>query len=135
MQGEWQRTVESRGGQPGQSCEPRGLALAPNEDFILVADGRNRRVVVVRAEDGVGVRQLTGPPDTLLFPEGVAVVPSTGEVLVLDGDRHCVIRFRSIEDDTVVGTLGTGEGSGPSEFQSPVGLAVLDCVHCSVVCV
>ena len=135
MQGEWQRTVESRGGQPGRSCEPRGLALAPNEDFLLVADGRNHRVVVVRAEDGAGVRQLKGPPGTLQEPIGVAVVPSTGEVLVPDWSRHCVIRFRSIEDDTVVGTLGTGRGSGPTEFICPYGLAMLDGVHCPVVCV
>jgi hypothetical protein len=31
-----------------------------------------------------------------------------------------------IEDDSVVGTLGTGLGSGPTKFQYPNGLAVLD---------
>jgi hypothetical protein len=53
---------------------------------------------------------------------------------VLDWSRHCVIRFRSIEDDTVVGTLGTGRGSGPTQLNCPSGLAVLDGVHCPVVC-
>jgi hypothetical protein len=33
------------------------------------------------------------------------VVPSTGEVLVSDWGRHCVIRFRSIDDDTLVGSV------------------------------
>ena len=135
MQGEWQRTVGSRGDQPGQFKYPRGLALTPDEDFLLVADCRNCRVAVLRALDGAWVRQLTGPPGTLQRPFGVAVVPSTGEVLVSDGDRDRVIRFRSIDDDTLVGTLGTGRGSGPTEFNGPFGLAVLDGVHCPMVCV
>ena len=135
MQGEWQRTVGSQGDQPGQFEYPRGLALTPVEDFLLVVDGGNRWVAVLRALDGAWVRQLMGPPGTLQSPIGVAVVPSTGEVLVSDWDRHCVIRFRSIDDDTVVGTLGTGRGSGPTEFNRPFGLAVLDGVHCPVVCV
>ena len=135
MQGEWQRTVGSQGDQPGQFNETRGLALTPDEDFLLVVDGGNRRVAVLRALDGAWVRQLTGPPGTLQNPAFVAVVPSTGEVLVSDTIRHRVIRFRSIDDDTVVGTLGTGRGSGPTEFDYPYGLVVLDGVHCPVVCV
>ena len=135
MQGEWQHAVGSEGDQPGQFNYPRGLALTPDEEFLLLAEGGNSRVAVLRALDGAWVRQLTGPPGTLYNPVGVAVVPSTGEVLVSDGGRHRVIRFRSIDDDTVVGTLGTGQGSGPTEFPfGPRGLAVLDGVHCPVVC-
>ena len=135
MQGEWQCTIGSKGDQPGQFVDPLGLALTPDEDFLLVVDRGNDRVAVLRALDGAWVRQLTGPPGTLQNPDSVAVVPSTGEVLVSDGDRHRVIRFRSIDDDTVVGTLGTGRGRGPTEFNYPSGLAVLDDVDCSVVCV
>ena len=135
MQGEWQRTVGSRGDQPGQFDEPYGLALTPDEDFFLAADHRNSRVAVLRALDGAWVRQLTGPPGTLQYPFGVAVVPSTGEILVSDIDCHRVIRFRSFDNDTVVGTLGTGQGNGPTEFNFPFGLAVLDGVYCPVVCV
>ncbi len=135
VQGEWQHTVGSRGDQPGQFRYPRVLALTPDEDFLLVADGGNRRVAVLRALDGVWVRQLTGPPGTLQDPFGVAVVPSTGQVLVSDYGRHCVIRFRSIDDDTVVGILGTGEGSGPTEFSYPSVLAILDGAHCPAVCI
>jgi DNA-binding beta-propeller fold protein YncE len=135
VRGEWQRSVGSSGDQPGQFKTPRGLALTPDEEFLLVVDGRNRRVAVLCALDGAWVRQLTGPPDTLQNPFGVAVVPSTGEVLVSDVDRRRVIRFRSIDDDTVVGTLGTGQGSGPTEFNCPFGLAVLDDIDCLVVCV
>jgi hypothetical protein len=135
VQGEWQRTVGFEGNQPGQFHRPRGLALTPDEDFLLVADSGNRRVAVLRALDGAWVRQLTGPPGMLQLPVAVAVVPSTGEVLVSDIGRHRVIRFRSIDDDTVVGALGTGRGSGPTEFRRPLCFAVLDGVHCPVVCV
>jgi DNA-binding beta-propeller fold protein YncE len=133
VQGEWQRAVGSEGDQPGQFNYPRGLALSPDEDFLLVVDGSNRRVVVLRATDGTWVRQLTGPPGTLCSPEGVAVVPSTGEVLVSDVGRDRVFRFRSLGDNTLVGTLGTGLGSGLTELCSPLGLAVLDGSHSPVV--
>ncbi len=135
MLGEWQHAIGSEGDRPGQFDRPRGLALTPDEEFLLAVDQDNRRVAVLRALDGAWVRQLTGPPGTLQDPFDVAVVPSTGEVLVSDGGRHRVIRFRSIDDDTVVGTLGTGRGSGPTEFKFPCGLAVLDGVHCPGVCV
>ena len=116
----------SRGTRPGQFNRPSGLALTPDDAFVLVVDTGNRRVVVLRATDGAWVRQLMGPPGTLQYPVGVAVVPSMGQVLVSDIDRNQVIQFQSIEDDSVVGTLGTGAGSGPTQFQRPRGLVVLD---------
>ena len=134
MHGEWRRTVGSEGHRPGQFNNPRGLALTPDEEFLLAVDQDNRRVAVLRALDGAWVRQLTGPLNTLQRPFGVAVVPSTGEVLVSDSLRDLVIRFLSIEDDTVVGTLGTGRGSGPTQFFGPSGLAVLDGSHRPLVC-
>ncbi len=133
MQGEWQRTVGSRGDQPGQFNQPLGLALTPDEAFLLVVDRGNHRVAVLRAMDGTWVRQLTGPPGTLPNPWGVAVVPSTGEVLVSDFNRHQVVRIRSIDDDTVVGTLGTGEGRDLMQFDCPCSLALLDSSHRSLV--
>jgi DNA-binding beta-propeller fold protein YncE len=130
MHGEWQRTVGSEGDQPGQFKYPRGLTLTPDEAFLLVADAGNHRVAVLRATDGTWVRQLTGPPGTLPSPFGVAVVPSTGDVFVSDWARHQVVHFRSIDDDTVVCTLGTGRGSGPTQFNMPSGLTVLDGSNC-----
>ena len=135
MQGEWQHAVGFEGDQPGQFNRPCGLALTPDEDVLLVVDGGNRWVAVLRALDGAWVRQLTGPPGTLQYPRGVAVVPSTGEVLVSDFGGECVICFRSIDDDTVVGTLGTGRGSGPTDFNYPYGLAVLDGVYYPEACI
>ena len=129
VQGEWQRAVGSRGDQPGQFNMPRGLALSPDEAFLLVLDAGNDRVAVLRATDGAWVRQLTGPPGTFSCPTRV-VVASSGEVLVSDIRRHQVVRFRSINDDTVVGTLGTGQGSGPSQLIYPYGFVVLDSPVC-----
>ena len=134
MQGEWYRTVGSKGDQPGQFNNPRGLTLTPDEAFLLVVDWGNHCVAVLRTSDGTWVRQLTGPPGTLPNPWDVAVVPSTGEVLVSDWSRHQVVRFRSIDDDTVVGTLGTGKGSGLTQLWFPSGLAVLDGSHRPLVC-
>ena len=103
------------------------MALTRDEAFLLVADSGNDRVAVLRASDGSWVRALTGPPDTLLTPCGVAVAPS-GEVLFTDTRQHVVVRFRSIEDDTVpvVGTLGTGRGDGLTELGNPFGFALVD---------
>ncbi len=129
----WDRTVGSQGAQPGQFHNPRGLTLTPDDSFLLVADTVNRRVVVLRATDGAWVRQLTGPPGTLHSPSSVSVVPSTGQVLTSDRNRHHVVQFRSIEDDSVDGTLGTGFGSGPTQLKSPHGLAVLDGPCCLAV--
>jgi DNA-binding beta-propeller fold protein YncE len=126
VQGEWQLTIGTQGDQLGQFDAPAGLALTPDDAFFLVADSNNQRVAVLRATDGACVCALTGPPGTLQNPCYVIVVPSTGEVLVSDVDLHQVVRFRSIDDDTVVGTLGTGQGDGPTEFTHPYGMVVLE---------
>ena len=126
MQGDWQLTVGSQGDQPGQFNFPTGLALTPDDAFLLVADSHNQRVAVLRATDGAWVRAQTGPFGTLVWPRYVTVVPSTGEVLVSDIDLHQVVRFRSTDDDLVVGTLGTGQGGGPTELNDPMGMVVLE---------
>ncbi len=126
MRGEWQLAVGSQGDQPGHFAYPGGLALTPDDAFLLVADQGTQRVAVLRATDGAWVRALTGPPGTLECPWGVTVVPSTGEVLVSDIDLRQVVRFRSIDDDAVVGTLGTGQGDGPTEFDYPSGMVILE---------
>ncbi len=127
VQGEWQRII---GSTDIKFNRPYGVALTPDEDFLLVVDNGNSRVAVLRASDGTLVRQLTGPPGTLLDPFGVAIVPSTGEVLVSDRACHRLFRFRSFDDDTLVGTLGSGRsGSGPTQFSNPQGLAALTGSH------
>jgi hypothetical protein len=107
------------------------MSLTPDECFLVVAEGNYQRVGVFRATDGTKVRQLTGPPGTLNHPMAIAVVPSTGQVLVADVHLYRVVQFRSFDDDTVVGFLGTGvQGNDPTQFGYPTGLAVLDGPHC-----
>ncbi len=133
VRGDWHRSFGLKGDQPGQFCYPHFLALTPDEVFLLVADRDNHRVAVLRASDGTWVRQLTGTPGSLQHLSAVAVVPSTGEVLVADG-IWAVYRFRSIEDDTVIGALGDGtQGNGPTSLFVPYGLAVLDGPNCTSV--
>jgi hypothetical protein len=131
VKGDWQHAVGPSDDHPNMLRYPRGVALSPDEEFLLVADrGGSRRVVVLRATDGMWLRQLTGPPGTLYHVYSVAVVPSTGEVLVLDCYLHQMICFRSIADDSVVGILGSAQGSGLTEFDHPENLVVLDGPHC-----
>ena len=116
----------SRGAGVGQFHRPCGLALSPDETRLLVADYLNARVVVVDATDGRWVRTLQGPAGTLVHPRGVAMVPRTGQVLVVDWQRHLVVVFAGMDDDTVVRTLGDGGGHGPRQLLGPCGVAVLD---------
>ena len=130
VQGQWQLSVGSNGDQPGEFSFIQCLALTPDEAYLLVVEGRgNNRLVVLRATDGSWVRHLTGPPNTLDMPHDVAVVLSTGRVLVTN-KCYQVVEFRSIEDDTVTGVLGTGKGDGPTEFHEPYGIVVLDAPYC-----
>ena len=100
--------------------------MSPDETRLLVADRDNARVVVVDATDGRWVRTLQGPAGTLVLLRDVAMVPRTGQVLVLDFERHLVVVFAGMDDDTVVRTLGDGGGHGPRQLHGPNGLAVLD---------
>jgi hypothetical protein len=126
-----QRIIGSQGNLINQFSRPYGLALSPCENFVLVADRGNRRVVVIRTSDGSWVRTLTGPPGTLQGSCAcVAVVPASGEVLVSDFEQHRVVRFRSIEDDTVLGYLG----GDATQLNGPTGMAILPAQVCVSVC-
>ncbi len=100
------------------------LTVTPDETFLLAVE--SAVVLVLRASNGTLVRALTGPPGTLQpgsICTGIAVVPSTGEVLASSGAR--IVRFKSVSDDTVVGTVGEN-----LEWFSPTAIAVVD--HSSV---
>ena len=107
---------------------------------VAVADNFNHCIRVV---DAVGtVRTVAGTPgkrghkdgsgkDALLYsPSGVTVLPD-GTILFTDSDNHCV---RSISPDGVVGTVAgtpgtagsTNGAGGQSQFNSPLGIAVLN---------
>jgi hypothetical protein len=126
IEGAFVSVTGSQGADLGQFHYPQGLALSPDETLLLVSDSHNRRVVVVDAHDGRSVRTLQGPAGTLRSPLGVAMVPRTGQVLVVDHDRHVVVVFAGVDDDTVVRTIGDGRGAGPRQLDGPIGVAVLD---------
>lgn len=100
------------------------LTVTPDETFLLAVE--SAVVLVLRASNGTLVQALIGPPGTLQpgsICTGIAVVPSTGEVLVSSGAR--IVRFKSVSDDTVVGTVGEN-----LDWFSPTAIAVVD--HSSV---
>ena len=100
------------GPQPGASVHqfhgPRGITLTPNGSKLLVCDAFNQRIVVLDAGTGACSHVLTGPAGTLQRPSAVAIVPSTGHVWVTDVLAHRVVCFRSVRDDTVLGSFGPG---------------------------
>ena len=100
--------------------------MTPDEMHLLVCDESNHRVEVADARDGRSLRSLQGPAGTLDAPLQAVVVPQTGQVLVVDYKRCRVVVFAGVDDDTVVRTLGDGQGPGPRQLQYPCGLAVLD---------
>jgi hypothetical protein len=123
--GEFVLSCGSWGGGLGQFKVLRGLTLTADETCLLVCDEKNHRVVVADARDGRCLRSLQGPAGALDEPIQAIVVPQTGEVLVVD-DFCLVVVFAGVDDDTVVRTLGDGEGHGPRQLYFPSGLSVLD---------
>ncbi len=127
IKGEFVISVGSEGEDLGHfSIDLDGLALTPDETRALVCDAGNERVVVVDVRDGRSLHELRGPADTLAYPVSAVVVALTGQVSVLDYSRALVVVFAGVDDDTVVRTLGDGQGAGPRQLQNPCGLAILD---------
>ncbi len=124
--GEFVLTVGSQGSGLGQFDQLRGLSLTADETHLLACDENNHRVVVADARDGQSLRFLQGPVGTLVQPKQAIVVPQTGQVLVVDSNRCRVVVFAGFDDDTVVRTIGDGQGAGPGQLNDPWGLAVLD---------
>ncbi len=118
--------VGSQGAGFGQFNDLRGLSLTSDEMHLLVCDAGNHCVVVADARDGRSLRELRGPVGTLAGPMQAIVVPQSGQVLVVDRGRGLVVVFVGLDDDTVVRTLGDGQGHGPRQLKDPRGLAILD---------
>jgi hypothetical protein len=126
IMGEFVLSSGSKGVGLGQFNALQGLSLTSGETHLLVCDEGNHRVVVADARDGRSLRSLQGPAGTLGRPFQAVVVPQTGQVLVVDFRLCRVVVFASIDNETVVRTLGDDPGSGPRQLSFPGGLAVLD---------
>ena len=109
---------------------PKGLALSPDERFLLVVDSEGKFIHVVDVVDEYHcVRHLQGPAGTLIQPTGIAIVPSSLRVLVSDSQRNVVVVFRSYQIDNVdvLFELGTGvRGNQPNQFDTCLGLSVFE---------
>jgi tripartite motif-containing protein 71 len=124
--GDFVLSAGSHGAGLGQFSGLQGLSMTPDEMHLLVCDVDNHRVVVADARDGRSLRSLQGPAGTLVQPFHAIVVPRTGQVLVVDATRCVMVVFAGVYDDTVICTIGDGEGQGPRQLDYPCGLAVLD---------
>jgi sugar lactone lactonase YvrE len=118
--------------------QPRGVAVIPSTNTIVVAEAFNHRIRLVTYPGGVvttlagsgsaAFADGTGTAASFNQPHGVTVIPSTGVIVVADVNNH---RIRLVTPLGVVTTLagsGTGtfaDGTGAAaSFNFPQGVAV-----------
>jgi sugar lactone lactonase YvrE len=118
--------------------QPRGVAVIPSTNTIVVAEAFNHRIRLVTYPGGVvttlagsgsaAFADGTGTAASFNQPHGVTVIPSTGVIVVADVNNH---RIRLVTPLGVVstlagnatGTFADGTGTGAS-FNFPQGVAV-----------
>ena len=117
-------------GDAGEEAQPWGLAIAPNGD-VVVADTFGWRLRVfdkdLKPLRTIGRKpqpQAGKPPapEELYGPRDVAV-DASGNYWVTDGGHDRIVVFRP--DGSVVATYGS-EGSGPGQFNEPVGISIAE---------
>ncbi len=111
----------------GTFCEPWGVAISPDGQWVYVADTWNHRIQKLTA-DGVPVKTWGTPnydpvssgPFGLWGPRCV-IVDSQGHVLVADTGNKRIVVYDA--DGNFIFQFGGG-GSDPGQFEEPVGLAI-----------
>ena len=68
------------------------ISVATDGEYILVAEGTNKRIQVFRY-DGTSVSMIESTADPLHEPRGLAVTDD-GHVYVVDRDNHCVKKYK-----------------------------------------
>ncbi len=121
--GVFQKKISGPGAGPGFVDNPAGLAV-DGQGRLWVVERVNKRVQVF---DANGVKQFTKGSSALFNnPFGVAIDKS-GKVWVTDSDNHRVLKFEADNSATpllAIGKTGKASGSGPGEFNTPMGIAV-----------
>ncbi len=105
--------------------EPWGVAVAA-DGSIYVSDTWNKNVgggigQVIKYDANFNLIWKSDPSAALYGPRDLLVLPS-GNVLVADTGNKRIVQLNGA-DGTVVGAFGS-EGSGPGQFNEPVGLAL-----------
>jgi len=111
----------------GTFCEPWGVAISPDGQWIYVADTWNHRIQKLTA-DGTPVKTWGTPnydpvssgPYGLWGPRGIAV-DSQGHVLVADTGNKRIAIYDS--EGNFLSQFG-GVGTNAGQFDEPVGLAI-----------
>jgi len=123
------RTIGSRGsgnGQFGSGSYTYGGVAFDSESNLVVADGNNHRVQVLRHSDGTHLRTI-GSEGTgagrFQYPAGVAF-DAAGHIVVVDRSNHRVQVLR-YSDGAHIRTIGS-RGSGNGQFNSPFGGIAID---------
>ncbi|MGD0750819.1 MAG: flippase activity-associated protein Agl23 [Anaerolineales bacterium] len=111
----------------GTFCEPWGVAVSPDGQWVYVADTWNHRIQKLSAS-GTAIKTW-GTPNYdpvssgnfgLWGPRGIAV-DSQGHVLVADTGNKRIIVYDA--DGNFISQFG-GEGTAAGQFDEPVGLAL-----------
>lgn len=130
-----QTTFGSEGDGPGQFAYPFGVAIATDGLIAQVADTYNGRISVWTRPDvsSTAWSNVTtfgsygGDASQFNFPTGVAVSPDDLTVWVAEAGNHRISvwsRPDSVSTDWSNLTTFGSEGSGPSQFNNPDGVAV-----------
>eukprot|EP00455_Lapot_gusevi_P047339 TRINITY_DN6381_c0_g2_i5.p1 TRINITY_DN6381_c0_g2~~TRINITY_DN6381_c0_g2_i5.p1 ORF type:complete len:314 (+),score=8.67 TRINITY_DN6381_c0_g2_i5:72-1013(+) len=113
-------------GQPPRFYRPWGVAVDETRGRVYVSDSGNHCVVVIRLCDSmveaIWNNKVSGQ-QPFQCPLGLAYCPVTDLLYVVDSGDHCVKVLRGL-DGQCVQVLGTGQGNGNHQMDSPQGVAV-----------
>ncbi|NLL83151.1 MAG: S8 family serine peptidase [Lentisphaerae bacterium] len=116
----WQANIGSYGTENGQFDRPAGVSIELETGNIYVADTKNNRIQVFRA-NGNFIRTIVGSGDFEMWdPQGVAADPDFG-IFVADTLNRQVLHFSSLG---VPLTAFGSEGGATDQFWLPVDIRV-----------